>query len=236
LLGDLVYPYGSYKNYTESFKPLWQDLLLNSKAKFIITPGNHDYYKNNLEDYNLALKDTFGDRLISPTNSDFSSYQIVETNWQILNFNSNCEYTIGGCNQDSNQYQDISKELINSNKPCSIAIWHHPIFNNGRHISKENTSRMQAIYSELSKYNTEIILNGHDHNYQHFRDQDISTFIIGTGGVSLYPVNKNGSYLNMSYSFVDFGYLVLNLSEDEYRSYFQQVDGRIYDYNIKKCF
>ena len=78
---------------------------------------------------------------------------------------------------------------------CTLAYWHHPRFSSGEHGS--NTS-YDAFWKDLYAASAEIVLSGHDHDYERFALQNpsgaadpngIQQFVVGTGGKNYYAFN-----------------------------------------------
>ena len=91
------------------------------------------------------------------------------------------------------QMQWLRTDLqANSGKTCTLAYWHHPRFSSGTH---SNDATQAAFWDTLYSYNADVILNGHEHNYERFAPQTpsatadnvrgIREFIVGTGGREL---------------------------------------------------
>ena len=77
---------------------------------------------------------------------------------------------------------------------CTLAIWHDPLFSSGRvHGSHRH---VQPFWETLYRYGADVVINGHEHNYERFApqtpegesdpDYGIRQFVAGTGGESHY--------------------------------------------------
>jgi len=116
--------------------------------------------------------------------------------WHIIVLNSNCDQ-IGGCNSDSSQEQWLKNDLAANPALCTLAYWHHPLFSSGEH---GNDPEMLDLWRDLYAAGVELVLNGHDHNYERFAPQNpeggldpergIRQIVVGTGGVKLRDVSK----------------------------------------------
>jgi hypothetical protein len=76
---------------------------------------------------------------------------------------------------------------------CTLAYWHHPVFSSGEH---GNDPRMATTWKKLDEAGVDIVLTGHDHDYERFAPQTyegvadpngIRQFVVGTGGRDLRP-------------------------------------------------
>ena len=71
---------------------------------------------------------------------------------------------------------------------CRIAFWHRPFLNAGRHGDQSET---RALWRAVRGH-AALVLNGHDHNMQHFKRRDgIVQLISGAGGHGLYRSDEN---------------------------------------------
>jgi LysM repeat protein len=72
-----------------------------------------------------------------------------------------------------------------------LAYWHKPRFSSGRHGTGASAPLFQAVYD----YGVDVVLSGHDHDYERFAPQSpqgvleyergVRQFVVGTGGDSL---------------------------------------------------
>jgi len=146
--------------------------------------------------------------------------------------NSNCEKIIGGCQVGSPQEQWLRADLSAHPATCTLAYWHHPRFSSGQH---GNAVEMQPIWQALYAAGVDVVLNGHDHNYERFAPQDatgradpergIREFVVGTGGKNHYGIRKikpNSEVRNLN----TFGVLKLTLHATSYDWQFIPTTGK----------
>jgi hypothetical protein len=179
MLGDAAYSNGTATEFTNCFDPVWG----RHKARMKPTPGNHEYYTSGATGYFGYFGALAGD----PTKG-YYSYNLG--NWHIVVLNSNCS-AVGGCGAGSAQEQWLRQDLAANPRTCTLAYWHHPRFSSGEH---GNNTVVQPLWKALDEAGAEVILTGHDHNYERWKPQDaagnaiangIVEFVIGTGGTSL---------------------------------------------------
>ena len=75
----------------------------------------------------------------------------------------------GGCGPDSAQGQWLTADLAASDATCTLAIWHHPRFSSGEH---GNDAEVAPFWRALYDAGADVIVNGHDHDYERFAPQD----------------------------------------------------------------
>jgi acid phosphatase type 7 len=181
MLGDAQYPDGTLAEFLGSFDPTW------GRFKSVMYPsvGNHEYHTPGAAGY----FDYFG-AAAGPRDKGYYSFDLGA--WHLVALNSNCP-EIGGCEEGSAQELWLRADLAASSSSCTLAYWHHPLFSSGLHGSNP---RMAAIWQTLYDDGVDVVLSGHDHNYQRFAPQTADgvadaqgprEFVVGTGGRSLYP-------------------------------------------------
>jgi hypothetical protein len=185
-LGDDAYPSGSKQDYSRCFGRSWGSV----KRRIHPTPGNHDYDTSGASGYFDYFGSAAGDR-----DKGFYSYDLGA--WHIIVLNSNCG-AVGGCDANSEQGQWLSEDLQNHHTTCILAYWHHPLYSSGTEHGGDPATRplWQALYDE----GADVVLSGHEHNYERFSPQDaagkidrkrgIRAFVVGSGGAGHYPLGR----------------------------------------------
>jgi hypothetical protein len=167
-LGDIQYERGELADFQAVFDKSW------GRFKSIIhpTPGNHEYSTTGAAGY----FEYFGVQ---------RWYSFDIGGWHVVSLNSNCR-SVGGCDVGSPQERWLKADLAAHPARCVLAFWHHPRWSSGFHGSDPG---YDAFWSDLAAAGAEIVLSGHDHDYERFGpDRGIRQFVVGTGGRSLYPI------------------------------------------------
>lgn len=178
--GDAAYSDGTLTEFQTCYDPTWG-------RHFELTypsPGNHEYHTPGAGGYFTY----FGDRAGDPSKG-YYSYDLGS--WHVIALNSNCS-DIGGCDVGSPQNAWLRADLAASSAECTLAYLHHPPHSSGDHSSEMD---IQPLMDALHAYGAEILVAGHDHNYERFAPQDangvtdlakgVRLFVAGTGGASL---------------------------------------------------
>ena len=150
--------------------PAWAPMLPRIRAAL----GNHEY-ANGKSDAAVA-------RAIFGLSSDaWYSYDLGA--WHVVVLNSNCA-AVGGCQVGSRQWLWLRRDLrLHRNTSCTIAYWHHPRHSSGEHGSDAASA---AFWTLLAAARADVVLAGHDHDYERFAPVGgITSFVVGTGGRSL---------------------------------------------------
>ena len=104
--------------------------------------------------------------------------------WHVIVLNSNCS-KVGGCERGSPQWRWLQADLAAHRNRCTLAYWHHPRFSSGFHGS---SVELAPFWDLLARAKADVVLQGHDHHYERFAPlKGIRSFVVGTGGKSLYP-------------------------------------------------
>lgn len=179
--GDNAYYFGSLEDFESCYASSWG----RHRARTRPAPGNHDYRTESAAGY----FEYFGAAAGDPSRG-YYSYDLGT--WHVVVVNSNCG-EVGGCQAGSPQERWLREDLAAHPALCTAAIWHHPLFSSGRHGG--NPAAMRDIWQALYDAGAEIVVNGHDHDYERLAPQDpsgaadnergIREFVVGTGGAGL---------------------------------------------------
>jgi hypothetical protein len=157
-------------------------------------------------------------------------YSFDVGNWHLIALNSNCSQA-GGCSATSPQGKWLAADLAAHTNSCTLAYFHHPRFSSGQ---IGNITTMDAFWQPLYQAGADIVLVGHDHDYERFAPQNpsgvldiqfgIREFVVGTGGrnsSSFGSIKANSQVRNSS----TFGVLKLTLTDGAYIWQFIPIAG-----------
>lgn len=179
-LGDTVYPDGSVKQFTDCFDPAWGTL----KSRIRPVVGNHEYQTKNAAGYYGYFGVSAGDPA-----KGYYSYDLGA--WHLVALNANCG-AVGGCGANSPEIAWLKKDLSDHPARCTLAYYHQPRWSSGEHGNNED---LQTVWQTLVTGGVDVVLNGHDHDYERFAPLDAvgridesgtREFVVGTGGKSQY--------------------------------------------------
>jgi hypothetical protein len=86
------------------------------------------------------------------------------------------------------QMEWLSSALESSTAAWQVLVFHQPAYSCGKYGSKPGAQR--RLLPAIQGKGVDLVLNGHEHNYQRFGPIDGTTFVVtGGGGASLYPVD-----------------------------------------------
>jgi hypothetical protein len=231
-LGDNAYESGSDAEFAACYGPRWGRFKNRTRP----APGNHEYYTPDAAGYFRY----FGDAAGSPVEG-YYSFDVGR--WHLIALNSNCA-EVGGCDPASPQGRWLQNDLANDRRGCTLAYFHYPLFSSGKYAP--GIPEVKPLWEALYSAGVDVVLNGHDHNYQRFAPQDpegrqnpergIREFVVGTGGASHYEVKKPIVANVQAYNDDTFGVLTLTLARSSYDWKFIPVAGKSFtDSGTTRC-
>ena len=218
--GDNAYEQGTSSQYRYCYGPTWGHVRDRTKP----VPGNHDYLTSGASGY-------FGYFGAHAGTKGKGYYAYTLGAWRIYALNSNCGSV--GCSATSAQGRWLEADLDAHPHQCVLAYWHHPRFSSGPH---GNNTLVKAFWSILYAHHADLVVNGHDHDYERFARQSptgvrttrgIREFVVGTGGRSHYSwgaIKPNSMVRNDT----TFGVLKLTLHPTSYSWKFIPVAGKTF--------
>jgi hypothetical protein len=225
-LGDEQYESGTLAEFTGSFDASW------GAFKPLIRPaaGNHEYYTSGAVGY-FDYFNGVGAASGPAGNRGQGYYSYGLGVWHIVVLNANCQ--IIDCAAGSAQEQWLRADLAAFRAPCTLAYWHQPLFSSGPNRNDPNGLATTPLWQALYDAGADVILNGHDHDYERFALQDpqgnrddagIREFVVGTGGRSLYQAQRRSAHSEVL-DRADFGVLALTLRPTGYDWRFLNASG-----------
>jgi hypothetical protein len=195
--GDNAYEFGSPLDYATCYAPTWG----RHRGRTRPALGNHEYLTPGAAGY----FGYFAERSAPPLG--YYSYDI--SSWHIVVLNSTVQWGLcqppnpldppssaaegRACAPDAAQQAWLRADLASHPAQCTLAYFHHPRFSSGLH---GNQYEMQQFWDILYAAGVDVVISGHDHDYERFAPQDpdgnadpargIREFVVGTGGAEFY--------------------------------------------------
>ncbi len=173
-LGDNQYEDATLAGFNAVFGPTW------GKYRSIMYPaiGNHEYLTSKAAGYFSYF-------------SVPAYYSFNLGNWHMIELDSECSH-IGGCGAGSGQERWLEGDLAAHPSVCTLVYWHEPRWSSGEH---KNATQMSTIWADLAAAHVDVVLSGHNHDYERFVPLDatgrpdpagVTEFVVGTGGKNHY--------------------------------------------------
>ena len=226
LLGDTVYENGTWEEFMNCFDPAWGKL----KSRIKPAVGNHEYHTKNAESYFRYFGKSAGDFGKGYYSYNLGTWHIIALNSQICAVDKNCI--------NSEQIRWLIKDLEKyKSYKCTLAYRHHPRFSSGANSSDV---ALGPFWEILYKNGVDVILSGHDHDYERFAPQTpqgikdeiygIRSFVVGTGGKSLEDFSKNANNSEVRNN-LSYGILKLSLGLGKYSWEFLPTEEKTFSDN-----
>jgi hypothetical protein len=180
-LGDLQYEDACYSDFlgAGAYDATWGQRKAISRP----VPGNHEYHDPALCELlgGPGYYAYFGSAAGDPTEG-YYSFDLGP--WHLIALNSEIATGAG-----SLQVSWLKQDLATTTASCILAYWHKPRFSSGSHGSSTGPLH---LWNALYEKRADLVLNGHDHDYERFAPQKptgerddfngITEFVVGTGG------------------------------------------------------
>jgi len=219
-VGDLAYPDGTAENF-KCYDKTWG----RAKSRTRPAPGNHEFHSSGATPY----FDYFGSAAGDPK-TGYYSYDLAS--WHIIVLNSECA-DVGGCDAGSPQEKWLRSDLSSHHAACTLAYWHKPLFSSGG--AHGDDPEIKPLWDALYAAHADLVLNGHDHDYERFAPQNpegvadpahgIREFVVGTGGKNHRPFGATQPNSEVRDA-TAFGVLKLTLNAHSYTWQFLPEPGK----------
>ncbi len=208
--GDNAYDAGTYTQFISCYDPTWG----RHKDRTKPVPGNHEYVTSDAAGYFQYF-------------DNIPSYYVYKLgSWRIYALNSEIDVSA-----NSAEVAWLQADLTANPSQCVLAYWHEPRWSSGS--THGSHPAYQTLWQILYEAGAELILNGHEHNYERFAPMNamgqadplgMREIVVGTGGRNHYPF---GTILPTSeiHDASTFGVLKLTLHTTSYDWQFIPVAG-----------
>ena len=191
--GDIAYESGTFDQYQRNYFDYYRDLM--KRAPFFTTPGNHDYATNFAAPY-LAVHSPPADDVPPADRGRYYSFDWGNAHFVSLDSNMPLANAVNGTGQ---MLQWLESDLQKTQQAWKVVFFHHSAYPTANHEDDDISALVRnRLIPILDKYSIDLVLNGHEHSYQHtqaFRggvgveDRFGAVYVItGGGGAALHPV------------------------------------------------
>ncbi|AFZ58308.1 metallophosphoesterase [Anabaena cylindrica FACHB-243] len=212
LAGDNIYNNGEIEKINAVFERPYQPLLKKG-VKFHACLGNHDIRTDNgvpqvkYAGFNMKGRYyTFGQDKIQ---------------FFALDTNGNADW--------KNQLVWLEKELSLSKADWKVVFGHHPIYSSGHYGS--NSKFIKTFTPLFQKYNVQLYINGHEHNYERTRSINGTSYLTCGAGAGNRPVGRSEW---TEYSTSNLSFATHDVYADRIEVNGIGVDNRVFDQGVIK--
>ena len=170
--GDVAYESGTLQEFQANVFDIYADIFKN--IPFFPAAGNHEYNTKDAVPFGevFALPGTTGEK--------WYSYD-----WGFIHFvalDTEADY--------ATQAAWLDQDLADSKQPWKIVYLHRPPYSSGNHGS--DTSLRRVLSPIVEKHGVQLVLAGHDHDYERMKPQGgVSYVVTGGGGRGTYNVGES---------------------------------------------
>ncbi|HEY5923815.1 MAG TPA: metallophosphoesterase [Kofleriaceae bacterium] len=185
--GDIAYDDGTISQYEDNVFGVYSELFRS--IPFFPAAGNHDYKTMQ----GAPFREVFN--LPGDNGEKWYSYDWGRVHFVALDTES--DY--------STQVAWLEKDLAANKLPWKIVYLHRPPYSSGAHGS--DTTLRNKLAPVLQRYGVQLVLAGHDHNYERMIPQKGVAYVVtGGGGIGTRSVGKS-SFTAFSEDVIHFVYL-----------------------------
>jgi hypothetical protein len=189
-------------------------------------PGNHETYD---ETPFKGYEDYFG-AIAKPQGNRYYSWEMG--NWHFIALDSN-DFTTHDDFAEPPQLTWLKQDLANNKKGCVAAYYHHPRWSSGDHGDNPDSTELWNI---MTANKVDLVLNGHDHDYERFIPQNAEgksdangpvEIVGGSGGANLYDLSP--AHATTAKLLKTFGVLKLSMTDTSFQTQLIGVDNKVLD-------
>jgi hypothetical protein len=190
--GDIAYDSGAIGEFEDNvfsiYAPLFQHL------PFFPSAGNHEYHSSDAAPFRAVFS-------LPGTNEKWYSYDWGRVHFVALDTES--DY--------ATQARWLDADLGATALPWKIVYFHKPPFSSGGHGS--DVSLRAALAPVLEQRGVQLVLSGHDHDYERVAPaRGVRYVVTGGGGVGTRPVGTS-SFTELSVDVIHFVYVEVGQGE-----------------------
>ena len=219
-LGDHAYQNGSPSEFAAYYDPTWGRFRTITRP----SPGNHDWRTSGAAGYESYFGLQAG-----------RIHSFVLGRWRVVSLDPNVEI--------ARQTARLAAVLEADDRRCELLFFHLPRWSSGEH---GNQTAVAPWWRVAYANGVDVILNGHDHDYERFArkrpsgkvaSDGIREFVVGMGGIGTRPFGsaKSGSQKRITGN-ANWGVLHLELNARSYAWDFVDADsGNTLDTGSSNC-
>ena len=232
-MGDNAYDSGTESEFQNRFFAPMAALI--AEVPTFASPGNHEYSTPNAMPYvnNFFL----------PTNNPARTERYYSFDWGPVHFvslDSQCGlgYTSTPDCSPAAQTRWLEEDLATTSQQWKVAFFHHAPWSSGDHGSY--TALRTTWGPLLEKYGVDLVLVGHDHNYERSKpmvgsgvagagQRGVTYVVVGSGGASLRPFNSTAPSWSAYRNATDYGFLDVKVDKGTLRAEQRTPAGKVVD-------
>jgi predicted phosphodiesterase len=162
-LGDIAYKRGTAEQLESNFFAVYRDFLRYVPA--YPTIGNHER--------RTELGGPYFEAFVLPEPERYYSFE-----WGDVHF-----VAIDTTQRDAKQLDWLERDLANNKLPWVIVYGHHPMYTNS--LRGPQMWIRRSFANIFTRHRVDLVLTGHEHQYERFRVAEVNYIVSGGGGGQL---------------------------------------------------
>jgi hypothetical protein len=174
--GDIAYQTGTLPDYETKFFDTYAGLI--ATTPFFPASGNHDYVSDDAATFRQVF-------LLPENGAPAGRERWYSFDWGDVHF-----VALDTEQVNAEQTAWLERDLAANTLPWTIAYLHRPPYSSGRHGG--SPSVRAAFTPAFATHGVQLVLTGHDHDYERTRAIDGVTYVVtGGGGYSVRSVGTS---------------------------------------------
>jgi len=191
--GDIAYDDGTLDQYEDTVFGVYGDIFRN--IPFFPSAGNHDYKTNQ----GAPFREVFN----LPGDSGEKWYSFDYGRVHFVALDTEADY--------STQVKWLEQDLAANQLPWKVIYMHRPPYSSGEHGS--DTTLRNKLAPVLQRYGVQLVLAGHDHDYERMKPQNGVAYVVtGGGGIGTRPVGRS-TFTAFSEDVIHFVYVEVGVDD-----------------------
>lgn len=227
-MGDSQYDDAHLSDYQSYYDKTW------GKFKSITrpVPGNHDTY----DSPKFNGYDKYFGSIAQPNGKRYYSWDMG--NWHFIALDSSAymthdDFAPDGGTDGAAQLAWLKQDLAANKKGCVATYYHHPRWSSGDHGDNRDSVE---LWNLMVANKVDLVLNGHDHDYERFVPQNADgkpdrngpvEIVGGSGGASLYDLGTK--HATTAKLLKTYGVLKLSMTDTTFQTQLIGLDGKALD-------
>ena len=171
--GDIAYDSGTTAEFDSNVFDVYKELFRN--VSFFPAAGNHEYVTPGAAPFRSVFS-----LPKAPTGGQWYSFDRGRVHFAALD--TEADY--------ATQIAWLDADLAKTTLPWKIVYMHRPPYSSGEHGS--DTGLRALLAPILEKHHVQLVLAGHDHDYERMTPQNGTAFVVtGGGGIGTRPVGSS---------------------------------------------
>ncbi len=184
--GDIAYPRATFPLLHSRYLDIYQDLM--KRVGFFAVAGNHEYEADNAAPF-LALHSPPTDGVPAAGRGRYYSFDWGDVHFVGLDTNRPLSQAVEGSGP---MLRWLEQDLSRTRRPWRVVFLQHPAYPTSVHENDPVCATVrQRIVPLLERYDVQLVLAGHEHNYQRTRPMRGGQ-VVGAGPATVHVITGGG--------------------------------------------